>query len=104
MTVRTSELTEKERQEFWEWCGWKWLSSLQCWESPDTTQVRLNKKGIYKMPIDLNSLFSYAVPKVLDKIGREKLIKLVLDALCKAIELKVKLEDTLFWAIYEVIK
>ena len=58
------EPTQEQIKEFWEWCGWKWLDDLQCWESPDTTRVRLNRGGIYNVLLDLNNLFKYAVPKI----------------------------------------
>ena len=102
------EPTNEQIKEFWEWCGFTYImnyddpSVIEGSRSP--TGERLNP------PIDLNSLFEYAVPRVCFGVDLEMCpndkwragIKLISDGI------KYAKGDTpalaLFWAIYEVIK
>jgi len=62
----TQEINQQELQEFWEWCGfYRWNSpndyiARNWWHNPDPN----NNDSHSLPPIDLNSLFRYAVPKV----------------------------------------
>lgn len=71
-------MTEKELQEFWKWCGW-WLGDEiegKAWHHSDFKDTRPKAPGYafqvehnytYFMPsLDLNNLFKYAVPKLIE--------------------------------------
>ena len=94
--------TQEQIKEFWEGCGWEW------WEKGEIWCYGGEMRCINLPPIDLNSLFGYAVPK--------------LDAITMGFQYgfeanwRVKKKGTwyyakdldpalaLFWAIYEVTK
>lgn len=64
-----SEINQKELQEFLEWCGW---TNNGCyWFEP--IEFGGNRYAPYGdqynqiPPIDLNNLFKYAVPKIIEK-------------------------------------
>ena len=97
------EPTKEQIKKFWEKCGLHY--TVPYWlDKNDALAFYGEVYSELLRNLDLNNLFKYAVPLVLAKIGRDNLLKLVSDALCGAIRLKVKFEDTLFWAIWEVIK
>lgn len=57
--------TEQQIKEFWEWCGFSLIAGNECdeWRFPDG-------QDYWNLPdIDLNNLFEYAVPIVLDKMS-----------------------------------
>lgn len=72
--------TEEQIKEFWKWCGLKWMwnhnSECTCGAKDDDDSRRswhYCKDGEWKLatphwyedlPIDLNNLFKYAVPKL----------------------------------------
>ena len=62
----TEEISRERQEALWEWCGWHhWDSpneyiATNWWHSPDKTDDRLHNLP----PIDLNSLFKFAVPKL----------------------------------------
>lgn len=58
-----NEPTEAQVKEFWEWCGFSYTGNYsRYWESPDTPPI-----SFVNLPhIDLNNLFKFAVPKVLE--------------------------------------
>jgi len=66
-----SEPTQEQIEEFWEWCGFRFVddrlydSTLQEWQVhyPDGEWHHDYKKNISNL-IDLNNLFKYAVPKL----------------------------------------
>ena len=99
--------TQEQRQKFWERCGfihqrdrhigWVYSEDSQ-WMYPNGTfQGKLP-------PISLDNIFRWAVPKVLEKIGKQKLVELTNNAVCKAVNDKCEISLTLFWAIWQVIK
>jgi hypothetical protein len=130
------EPTEAQIKEFWEWCGWKKLSGLsysgcELWLNP-CEQFDLgepvcfdNGEPMYRLPkadtemclppIDLNSLFAYAVPKLAEFYSW-----INIDHVHKPIRYIVTISNgflgkvykysgndpalALFWAIYSVIK
>ena len=63
--VEAREPTEAELKEFWEWCGFKLLHEpftpifTAMLQYPDGTK----KQWTGWLPIDLNNLFRWAVPK-----------------------------------------
>ena len=70
-------MQEQEEQEFWEWCGFKQLEAgrggyhfratkkVWNWLPPNETE---RHKSIPFLPrLDLNNLFRYAVPKLLEE-------------------------------------
>ena len=61
--------TEAQIKEFWEWCGFRDVhyNLLGAVNEKWAGRLKLNEYWRY-IPIDLNSLFLYAVPK-LDYIG-----------------------------------
>ena len=72
--------TEEQQREFWEWCGFtvKPLGDYRngvfvprhlrlLWVYPD------GKEDFYPPPIDLNSLFKWAVPKFISKEAKNDL-------------------------------
>ena len=102
--------TELQIKEFWEWCGFRYIEPKYCASCKRQEPPYLLKDGIGRridkeeLTIDLNNLFKYAVPKVLEKIGKYKTVALVNNAVCNAVENKGKIEDYLFLEIQEVIK
>jgi hypothetical protein len=66
---------EEQIKKFWEWCGFKY-SPLKCdcticrpkqWIAPDSSQYKNGEWEHSELPpIDLNNLFKYAVPKLLN--------------------------------------
>ena len=72
---KQTQPSESEIREFWEWCGFKfkpipYRSKPGFWEHeeymvyPNGIKVRIYK-GDY-LPLDLNNLFKYPVPKLFD--------------------------------------
>ncbi len=123
------EPTEAQIKELWEWCGFvqlpvgkngfHWERSMRVgnWMPPDVLPSDIFKSMPYLPPIDLNSLFAYAVPRVVGSY------LVVLESYTThnppRLEYTVMLQDdplriyettaedpalALFWAIYSVIK
>jgi hypothetical protein len=102
--------TENELREFWEWCGFKFEESypgvqwgLYKVTYPDghyTLPVHTNDE----LPIDLNNLFKYAVPKLLIAKGKSNLVYgLFRDWTYDWVMYEKKPALDLFWAIWEAI-
>ncbi len=97
------EPTKEQIREFWECCGWKWETELTFtelrWQTPEGTLV------FDLPPIDLNSLFQYAIPRLL--LFRDKNDYYMVIGRWYQILLYHLLEDdpalVLFWVIWEVI-
>ena len=114
--------TELQVKKFWEWCGLVHINRPQrqvansCeamtldtpvngWYKPNFKQGTSELVTLKSTPkIDLNSLFKYAVPKLLGKIGKVKTVGLVNKAVCDAVESKGEIALALFWAINSVIE
>lgn len=114
--------TEEQIKKVWEWCGWRQLAEgkrgfhyertqkVMNWLAPD--DVDLVYGHPYLPRIDLNSLFKWAVPKVIAKLEsrfdtKENLIRglaLLFDRWLRKISENYSLEDALFWAIYKVME
>ena len=104
--MENKEPTPEQIKEFWEWCGFKqgetftsgMLTGQTHWDYPDGS-------GDIKLPpIDLNSLFEYAVPKATEKIGRHHTAMLLENW---AMAVPYEKEDpalALFWALWAVMK
>ncbi len=84
--------TQEQIREFWEWCG-----------IPET-YIFINKPFSDMIPVDFNNLFKYAVPKVLEKIGKEELVVLVNNSIFAAVDSKGEIALALFWAIFSLIE
>ncbi len=100
--------TDEQIKVFWEWCGFTTEESTFRKEER-VSFVAPDKGNAWYLgvpDIDLNNLFKYAVPKVLEKIGKQGLIELVNKAVCEAVEAKLYgqegIPDHLFWALWEV--
>lgn len=119
--MEVKEPAQEQKREFWEWCGLK-----HDWQRCQANCVRCSHCGAhtYKscekdyhdqlctLPIDLNSLFKWAVPKAIECLrtkmfknmsmfkAREALFKLWL----RKIEEGMTEEVALFWALWEVMK
>jgi len=95
--------TKEQIKKFWEWCGFFKVdyADTMPWRFPASKGYEC----YFGIPdIDLNNLFKYAVPKVLEKVGKYETVVLVNNAVCNAVEASGKIDEFLFWAIWEVIK
>jgi len=107
--------TEDQVRELWEWCGWKkdidsgiyYYKSKVKWIPPDSKDADdfLTKPP----PIDLTSLFEYAVPKLNGRYKLEGTGGYHFATVWKDVIAYVEVRDTdpalaLFWAIWEVIR
>ena len=117
----------KEQQEIvWEGCGFVAVKHKDCY-APQTEYGKAHPEEIccYTYPdgtkgnnsfpeLDLNNLFKYAVPKIIAK-GHRILISYDIDVEMWKVEILhpikrtvlrqlPKLENSLFWAIWEVMK
>ena len=97
--------TEEQIREFWEWCGFKLMagSNYLLVECPVGYPL-----GFHSPPIDLNSLFKYAVPKAREVLGELKFVGLLIRWIANFafVRLDEKITDptlALFWALYEVM-
>ena len=112
---KSKEPTEAQIKEFWEWCG------LQLFDHPRIGLVWLNiDKSLTflgdKLPIDLNNLFRYAVPRLAKGIELTVSLHKIHGGLWSCIlttykgdiaTVEARYNDpalALFWAIMEVIK
>lgn len=97
-----TEPTKEQIKEFWEWCGFTRLEYLdRLWYQ------RLEVSLPLALPIDLNNLFKYAVPKiwVCDIKLEEGIFWCVKVAHPELGEGKANNEDfalALFWALWQV--
>ena len=111
-----NEPTKEEERKFWEIVGWKVIDNgrTSLWYSPEKVKRHPRSYASYMSDdppyIDLNSLFDYAVPKVIAKILESKWNKshdaYVLLFVWWLAELDIT-EDpavALFWACYKVLK
>ena len=105
--------SEVEIKEFWEWCGGLEYSRL-CGK---TYELVMPDGGIVNCrveSVDLNNLLQYAVPKLIAEgwsivVSRDKGYKTWDTELNHSIKQSIlkrlpELKDSLFWAIWEVIK
>ena len=58
-------IAQERIQRFWEWCGFEFHLSAS--ENPHYWRAPDGKSLSELPPIDFNSLFQYAVPKILDE-------------------------------------
>ena len=68
-----AKLTKRELKKFWEWCGIKYEPDQDCFKVifPDGEWYNFGqdwKMGRMEPPLDLNNLFKYAVPKVVEEL------------------------------------
>ena len=112
-----NEPTEAQK-EFWEWCGLlHYVSPLEKIKYEDNYWITQSGTVLTAMPsIDLNNLFKYAVPKLIDRYGGILLILPQSDIKsweCKILnspgsEATFGYGDSpalaLFWAIYKVME
>ena len=104
------EISEDRLKRFWDWCGFTEVLGQEMWrfekykETNHWWKAPNGQRFVDWPPIDLNNLFKWAVPKVLEEIGRERLVALVNNALCDSIEAKGDVKDYLFLAIEQLIK
>ena len=68
MPGQTNQPTPEQVQKFWEWCGWRTIKRSFLHYSPEQIASPKSLSLEYAVtsfpPIDLNSLFKWAVPKV----------------------------------------
>lgn len=107
--------TEEQIKEFWEWCGWhikEEASYSSFFGSNQVTIYYMSPDGVGEEslpPIDLNSLFKYAVPKFFEECGEVELAT-VLDRWIEDILRGITSYDykevalALFWALYKVME
>lgn len=110
--MEAKQPTEAQIKEFWEWCGFSFMSHFEMWIDPSGTIVEM-------LPlIDLNSLFKYATPKLgnyqLDGVYTDGSHKFSFDQEATEFEDGIPLNGhyesynkdpalALFWAIWEAI-
>jgi hypothetical protein len=73
-----NEITQEEIKKFWEWCGFEPISHLGqivSWRYPN------KDRRAYLPQITPNSLFKYAVPKLLKDDKYPQLTEIILDPL-----------------------
>ena len=108
------EPTKAQVKEFWEWCGLD-LKGYHCDGDGQFVKYIGSNRWIWHLPIDLNNLFKWAVPKVNSSgyyVNLSQTIYKIDGWHCKVwaddaeIYGKSKHSDpalALFWAIWEVI-
>ena len=110
-----TEISQERIERFWKWCGvslkHEWDDEICGYKTNGYFCTRCHAVDEYTddtepclIPIDLNNLFKWAVPKVLEKIGGESLVALVNNALCDAMEAKGDVQDYLFLLIEKLIE
>ena len=124
--MKQEEPTQEQIKEFWEWCGFThFIVEDIPWHKKPEDYQRIywyaNNHWIYPNgskqkdppPIDLNSLFKYAVPKAIDKImlpqeqgcSCEIAYAIIFKKWLQYLELDIPNHvTTLFWVIWGVIK
>ena len=93
-----TEPTKEQIKVFWEWCGLN--------EQPSGSWYTDSGEYVYMqiMPIDLNNLFQYAVPKVIEKSMSQGVSELLAYQTLFALWLQKGYDAlALFWAIYAVL-
>ena len=105
MRQHTTKPTEAQISELWEWCGIRTLRygtpqiHLLRFEYPDGT----NHSN--RPPMDLNSLFKYAAPRVWELCTDSTELYRIMDAwLREYVFNDVDPADTLFWALDKIRK
>ena len=99
--------TEEQIKEFWEWCGKRkrpHLGQLKTMSAKELSDLQARYDRAL-LPIDLNNLFKYAVPKLLETINEGRAIMLLGIDWIRAVI--IKRQDpalALFWAIWQVKK
>ena len=112
--MKQEEPTQEQIKEFWEWCEWKqlppqsksfhyeWGKKVMDWSSPIPDE---NWKTYSSLPnINLNNLFKYAVPKLIEKLAWGRYVDLMKKWLDDILFESKDPALTLFWTIWEVIK
>ena len=61
-----SEPTGQQKKWLWEQCGFEWNDRIELWHDPIHGLV----SSILPLP-DLNNLFKYAVPKVIEELKEQ---------------------------------
>ena len=126
--MNDKEPTQKQQKEFWEWCGFKEVTvrarafeivrgKKHSWETKEQRWLRPNCEFENKLypsyhgvpfvdwelpPIDLNNLFTYAVPKL--KMERDSLITFLWEWVKDMISNDKDPALALFWALWAVMK
>lgn len=107
--MQLEEPTEAQIKEFWEWCGFNWVSSYDCFTMPEGDEKALMFNG----DIDLNNLFKYAVPKAVEELRVRPDVRHIHNAYAKLFNIWLErlfsmnykdLAPALFWVIWEVKK
>ena len=62
------EPTKEQIREFWEWCGFEFDER---WSEFNPYKDHNGVIQHSRTPIDLNNLFKYAVPKVIEKLDKQ---------------------------------
>ena len=103
-----TEPTKEQLEEFWQWGGFERIdytdtSGKVCsthWAHPLAIGG-----GSGSLPVsDLNNLWKYVVPKLVNVLGNYKAYLTLKRCLNRAITGDKKFEDEIFWAVWEVIK
>ena len=95
------ELTGEQKKEVWEWCG----------QQPKNRSEYGRCPYIDYPPVNLITLFQYAVPKVLNRLesrfdaetNRIRALELLFPKWIDKIRDGYSFEDALLWVIWEVI-
>jgi len=110
---KKSQPSESEIRELWEWCGFK-IDAEAIYTGAQLRHLPLIRRpdgylDNYYPPIDLNSLFKYAVPKAVDTIMAEQQCSsdvayaILFKKWLRELELDIPdHEGTLFWALWKV--
>ena len=98
----TQEINQQEWKEFCEWCGFRnYRGHSNIWVEPGVKIYdNVNDKIVRGLPpLDLNNLFKYAVPKILEKVGKLETVALVNNVVCDAVESGGEITNSLYQAI-----
>lgn len=107
--IQPNEPTQEQIKEFWEWCGFTHNIGSKMWnygkyKETNAWWVAPNGKKYVDLPlIDPNSLFKYAVPKLVEKLGKHRTYLILSNCLSASILLGKPLESEIFREIMEVI-
>ena len=91
------EPTQEQSKEFWERCGFNFAGDKRFLGFPDGTLRSIT--GV--PPIDLNNLFKWAVPQLVESLGEYKAWKILHAWLYKVINQRLwdKEAVALFWVL-----
>jgi len=101
--------TEAQVRELWELCGLRYEYHVIVFGSASKSSGwYFGDRYIGKLPtMDSNNLIRYAVPKLFDelsKLGESYKFDRIWEAIKRALLDGTSIEDSVFWAIYPVLK